>query len=428
MARGDTAALLAASQRIDRLEQWLGREDDAGDHGRSEAASSIQTARGHVERLHFRLDAAAAAYTKALAHLEHAGLELHHRSRRAANLQTYLGLTRLLGHTASHWAEAAGHFEESIRLRESDPERDEALLWGLSAAWINRGDALGRLAGSENLLEAIRCHETAAGLLADFDLAASPAYRSRLALCHLNIGAAKTELTLRHGRPEEESALDHYGQAATILRPGAETGIEESKRMLAVVLANTSRARSLLFPTAFAESEKEAREALTWIDGYDAGDWELLNLDLTARLSLCVALRSKEDTPASSPEITDIVEEGLAHLRRHLSLGGYLEPFETVAGQLFRCGAEVYGSHMPRFLADYLLDHLDPERGSGGLERSPSCHEAAVKTLWAETGRLKREGFATLGTEDYERKAALEGEWHRCRERLAEVRAGHFLF
>lgn len=428
MARGDTAALLSASQRIDRLEQWLAQEGHAGDPGRSEAAAAIQTARGHVERLHFRLDNAAAAYTKALAHLEHTDLEPHLRARRAANLQTYLGLTRLLGHTASHWAEAAGHFEESIRLRESDPERDEAQLWGLSAAWINRGDALGRVAGSENLLEAIRCHETAAGLLAGFDLAASPAYRSRLALCHLNVGAAKTELALRHALPEGESALDHYDRATAILRPGADAGIEESKRMLAVALANTSRARSLLFPAATAESEKEAREALTWIEGYDAGDWELLNLDLTARLSLCIALRSQDRSAAAAPEITDLVEEGLAHLRSHLSIGGQIELFETVAGQLFRCGAEVYGEHMPRFLSDYLLDHLDPARGSGGLERSPSCHEAAVETLWAETGRLKRDGFATLGTEKYERKAELESEWHRCRERLAEIRAGHFLF
>ncbi len=198
--------------------------------------------------------------------------------------------------------------------------------------------------------------------------------------------------------------------------------------MLAVALANTSRARSLLFPATTADSEKEAREALAWIEGYDAGDWELLNLDLTARLSLCVALRSQDGTAASAPEITDLVEEGLAHLRSHLSVGGQIELFETVAGQLFRCGAEVYGEHMPRFLSDYLLDHLDPARGSGGLERSPSCHEAAVETLWAETGRLKRDGFATLGTEEYERKAELESEWHRCREQLAEIRAGHFLF
>ncbi len=427
MGRGDTAALHSASERVGRLEEWLGEEGDGGEEGWAETASTIQTARGHVERVLFRIDPAAAAYTKALAHLERAEMLPLQRARREANLRTYLGLTCLLGHTAAHWEEAVGHFDVSIRLREADPDQNEALLWGLSAAWLNRGDALGRLGGSEKLLEAIRCHETAATLLAGFDLRARPGYRTRLALCHLNIGAAKTELTLRHALSEGEAALFHYRRAGEVLRPGAEAGIEESKRMLAVVLANTSRARLLVTPDAFADSEKEAREALIWIEGYDTEDWELLNLDLTARLALCVAQRSQDSHAASAPEITDLVEEGLAHLRSHLSLGGRLELFETVAGQLFRCGAETYGEHLPRFLSDFLLDHLDPERGAGGLERSPSCHEAAVETLWRETGRLKHEGFSTLGTDEYERRAELESEWHRCRERLAEIRAAHFL-
>ncbi len=429
MARGDTPALLSADQRIARLERWLDERADRGAAEWSADASSVQTARGHVERLHYRTDSAAAAYGRALAHLDNAEPDPLHRSRRAANLQTYLGLTRLLDRTASHWTEAAGHFEESIRLRESDPDRSEPHLWGLSAAWINRGDALGRLGGEERLLEAIRCHRTAADLLAGFDPAARPAHRSRLALCHLNIGAAATELTLRHGGAQGDSALGHYAEAAAVLRPGAETGIEESRRMLAVVLANASRARLLLFPalpSTSAESAEEAREALEWIEGYDPGDWELLNLDLTARLSLCVALRSQGGVASSAPEITDLVEEGLAHLRSHLSLGGHLEPLEAAAGPLFRCGAEIYANHLPRFLSDFLLDHLDPERGAGGLERSALCHEAAVETLWTGTAALKRDGFSGLGTDDYERKVAMEGEWLRCRERLAEIRAQHF--
>src|SRR5690606_29223816 len=113
-------------------------------------------------------------------------------------------------------------------------------------------------------------------------------YRSRLALCHLNIAAAKVELVTRHSRPGHEDALGHYARAGEILRGGVAAGIEESKRILAVVLTNSSRARLLLNAGDIGASEEEAREALRWIDSYDAGDWEMVNLELTARCTLCL--------------------------------------------------------------------------------------------------------------------------------------------
>ncbi len=431
LAVGDTASLLSAVRRLDDLERWLDGHPGKGGADWSEMASSVATARGHVERLHYRVDEASTAYEEALVHLGGSGLDPLRTARRSANLRTYLGLTRLLGHRPEDWAGAAAHFEESIRLREADPEPDETLRWGLSAAWINRGDALARLGGDDRIEEAIRSYEKASALLADFDLAASPAHRSRLALCHLNLGAAKTELAVRYASGGREEAFAHYEQAAAILRPGAEGGIEESKRMLAVALVNTSRARMIHESADPSTSESEAREALRWIgtgDRDETDDWEMLNLELTARLTLCLALREQDDGPASADEITDLAEDGLRRLRRHLAIGGVLDPLDAVAGQLFGLGAETYARHLPRFLGDYLLDHLDPERDSSGLERSAACHEAAVETLWRAIGDLKREGFTGIGTEAYERRVELEIEWDRCRERLAEIRTGHFEF
>lgn len=431
LASGDTTSLSSARERLDRMERWVAdhREDpEVGDW--HELASTVATARGHVERLHYRIEEAETAYAGALAHLENSSLGDLRIARRSANILVYQGLSRLAGRRAGDWEKAANYFGESIRLRERDPERSETLLWGLSAAWMNRGDALSRSGEAELLEEAIGCQEKAQAILADFDLSASPAYRSRLALCHLNIAAAKVELATRHARPGHEDALAHYARAAEILRGGVAEGIEESKRFLAVVLTNASRARLLLDAGDVTASEAEARDALHWIGSYDAGDWEMVNLELTARCTLCLCLHSREKggdgAAEAATEITNLAEEGLQALARHLSLGGVPEIFDPVAGPLFRFAAEAYAYHMPRFLGEFLLESLDPERGATGLERSAACHEAAVETLWAALAHLKRDGFSEIGTEAYERKVEREIEWDRCRSRLAEVRSKHF--
>lgn len=429
LARGDTPSLQRTEERLQRLEAWHAEANHREAALRARDAAAIETARGHFERLHYRLAPAIRAYQLALQHLTESGLPEETTRQRAANLHTYLGLTYLLGPERDHWLEAARQFETSILLREADPDPDEEAQWGLSAAWINRGDALSRLGERDQLLEAIRCHDQGAERLRSFDLAANPAYRSRLALSHLNRAAALMELQLRHGETVAPSPFEHFAEAVAILRPGAELGLEESKRMLAVALTNTSRARLLLEPgsaNSIQESLRESEEALRWIEGFDCGDWELLKLDLTARLSSGLARRALASTPDDAVAITDLVEEGIDHLRRYLSLGGRLNVLEGLAAPLLRCGAEVYARHLPHFLAEYLLDQLDPERGAGGLERSALCHEAAVEVLWAETARLKQGGFADLGTEAYERRAALESEWHQCRERLAAIRDQQF--
>ncbi|NLT69736.1 MAG: hypothetical protein GXX91_03460 [Verrucomicrobiaceae bacterium] len=431
LAAGDTVSLDSARARLDQLERWLddSREDpESGDW--HEIASTVATARGHLERVHYRIEAAESAYAAALAHLEKSSLDELLIARRSANLLVYQGLARLAGKDPGDWKKAAERFGESIRLREADPERTETLLWGLSAAWMNRGEALSRSGDAAAWEESIRCQEKARAILADFDLSARADYRSRFALCHLNIAAAKVELTTRHARPDPADALAHYARAAEILRVGAEAGIEESKRVLAVVLTNASRARLLLDANDLAASAAEATEALRWMEGYGADDWEMVNLELTARCTLCLCLHSQgregETAAEAAAEITNLAEEGLEKLARHLSLGGVPELFDPVAGPLFRFAAEAYAQHMPRFLEEFLLEHLDPERGAAGLERSAACHEAAVETLWAALGHLKRGGFSEIGTEAYERRVEREIEWDRCRVRLAEVRAAYF--
>lgn len=436
LASGDTTSLNSAKDIVSEIQSLLEVWKSEGYPTKqwNELAASAATAKGHLERLEYRIEESCSAYKMALGYWSGSDLDAETLAMRSANLHTYQGLAFLAGRRPEWLPRALEHFESSIRIREGVADRGESWRWAMSAALINRGDVLAGMKTIDSLQEAIRSYQKAAGWIEDFDIKANPIYRTRFALCHQNIGSARVELCGLFnagkwgGRHDWEEAEASYDKAADTLRAGVMTGLEESRRMLAVVLTNKSRARLLLEKSSTEDSAAEAREALALIENYDASDWELLNLDLTARVSLCLALRLLNDTPDAAGEITDIVEAGLTGVKAHLNLGGDIGIIDPLIGQLFRCGAETYLRHMPQFLTDYLLDSLDPDRDSSGLDRSSSCHEAAVEVLWSGIAGLKGQGFAGFGSEEFEQKMDRQIEWDQCRERLAEIRSTRFVF
>ncbi len=105
-----------------------------------------------------------------------------------------------------------------------------------------------------------------------------------------------------------------------------------------------------------------------------------------------------------------------------IELFGRVIPLPLVA-ELFSCGAEVYAKFQPQFLAEYLLEYLDPEsEPAGALCRIEACHEVAVSMLWREIGRFQKEGFAAASSEEYAHRLNLLDDFQRCRSRLAKVR------
>lgn len=308
---------------------------------------------------------------------------------RAANIRTYLGLAHFAARRTEFLPRALDHFESSIRIRETVVGRDTVWRWAMSAAMVNRGDALAGMKTETSLREAIISYEKGAALIEDFDFAGNTTHRRRYALCHQNIGQAIVDLFSLSGyggggeECDWETAREFFNRAESVLRAGVTLGSEESRRMLAMVLTNKSRAGMMMGKELPKSCIAEVREALDLIRGYDAGDGELLTLDLTARLALSLALGRPGGSVDHANEISDIVEEGLAGVKANLNRGGNVTVLDPLIGQLFRCGAEVYLRQMPHFLAEFILDSLDPEKGSSGLEFSAACHEAAVEVLWS---------------------------------------------
>lgn len=421
----DVGFLARSRERVAEWVSALEADATAPETARRALFTALWTAAGHLDREAGRLSESVAAYDEALGRVKALDLTDELRNHREANLWTCRGLAQLAGETPGDWRAAMASFDEAIQRRSRQTEPDFDQCWGLAAAWMNRGEALEKLGGEDNLRAMANANETATTCLRDADLSRHPAIRTRLALAWMNRGRALAVLTERYGSGEGGLSLESYARAAEILRPGLEGGAVEPRRMLAVVLANLSRARLALNSAGTAEGEEEAREALSLIAEEEKSDPRVAELGLVLRVTLCRTLGTLPGANERHEEITDLAEEGLWNGGQAWERWQAPPSLPLVIGELFRCGAEAYQRHQPQFLAEYLLDHLDPERSRGRsvLSRLEPCHEAAVEILWRSIGQFQQGGFAGLGSEAFARHLDLFEEWQQCRQRLAEIRA-----
>jgi len=424
----DPDQLSQADARIAWVQAAFAGMDHGADPERVRFALALATLRGHLARSRFQGKEADEAYASALELLPQAGLSTELADRRGANLKTYLGLTCLQGDDAITWQKAALYFDQAIELHHRAGLEDIASRWGLSAAWMNRGDALGRIGGVENWEEKLRSNHLAGELLRDFPLDENPAYRTRVALCAMNQADACLELARRLGQNRSEEVIGYFQAAIDTLRQGAARGVEESRRVLAVALSNLARARFVLGLSDNELPEGEVREALSLLDqgAVDSLDPELVVLALTARATLCQILVQGEDAPPRWIEVSELAEEGLDLARRFIATGGDQRSVDSIMTELFRSGAEAYLHGQPHFLVEYLLEYLDPAKESAFLASRLNCHEIAVETLWAGSAQIQENGFLGMGTEEYERNQEFLTKWYECRERLALIRGTRF--
>lgn len=381
---------------------------------------ALLTACGHVERASGRLVEAEVTYGEALSYLERCPSEA--QARRAANLWTCRGLALLSGGSAAEWTSSIQCFDQSISIREQrDDERTDR--WGLSAAWMNRADALGKIGGEPNLRDALEALDTAIVQLDQLDPAASPGIRSRIALAWMNRGNTLARLTLDYSAHREADSISAYDRAVEVLRAGQDSGLPEPKRMLAVALSNRGRAKAQLSDAQDTlPAEKDALESLSLIVPEDLVDPNMMTLMLTNRVTLCHLIERSDRRLERHAELTDIVEDGLQLTFPYVAR--FPEPLEALVGQLFMMGASTYANHLPTFLEEYLLDFLDPDRSAENLASSKSCQEAAVRVLWIAIAQLQDLGFGA--GEEREQRLEQLFQWQQCRERLAEIRAERF--
>lgn len=267
----------------------------------------------------------------------------------------------------------------------------------LAIAWMNRGQGCTRKGEPDDLRAAIGCYDQAIGQLLDGGdvnaLGASLMNRAVLLLrledaagaeaalrqaidvltplaatgdaAARNLASAWSNLgVLRLDAGEPASALAAHREALMWLRPVAAKGGVAGALDVAARLANLAQAADAA--GEFAEALAAGREALDLISTANGGDSvQRVGLGLRAAHGLCVALGGQlsarpdaAERAAWIAEAGDVLERGLAEFAAIKAEAG---PGETAApaARLYGYGAWFYRTHQPRFLPEFLLEHLD---------------------------------------------------------------------
>jgi tetratricopeptide (TPR) repeat protein len=330
--------------------------------GRDVAEVFLQ--RGQTLEAEGRLDEAIASYDRALAVLRISGTPDDVTTRHA------LGLTWMnrgnafqkLGTPVSA-ADAVQSYDEAITFFRALPRDAEPRFRNhLGAAWLNRGHAL--LLASD--AAAIVSFENAIAELATLPLETDPFYRLNLAGAHANLAHAKLA-----------NSPDHAAEAA---------------RAAVRVVAEVESTH-----VEFAAMSLRARRALVMAIG--------------ALLTRAEAAREPLGELAS--EATDAIDDGLA-LARELETQGVAQ-LRPLAVRLFRLGAQLYGTHQPHFLGEFIVENLSSPAFAADADFRAVANEALTQAL----ALLQRPNLVVAGTRDAEKLVATARSLRAAQQQLS---------
>lgn len=350
---------------------------------------------------------------------------------------------------AAHAALARGHgLENQGALDEALKGYDEAIgilsAWpaplpvgacrDLGIAWMNRGNVLQRRETPEALRAAEEAYVQAIRLLEILPLDREPGFANSLGAAWLNRGRA-----LHRGGNLEAvtAAADAYAKAISYLRP---LPLDENPCFrLNLAGAYMNRANVLVAfgdPTRTAEARLAAKEALVLVAGGERSEPVFADLGLKARRAQCDAIGQlfSHPTPDSNltelrSEASDAVDEGLALAREWDQRG--LPAFRPLAARLFRYGVRLYARFQPHFVAEFIIENVDPEASPGAFGGNPDFLAIAAEGIDLARAVLNQSGMITPETADAARLletsqalTATETRLHELRRRLPSATTG----
>ena len=312
------------------------------------------------------------------------------------SIWTHRGMTLLNGAERRDWREACDALEQAITVRRTLPLGEKWLYpWGLAASIMNRAEALTKLGLPENLAEAVAGYDEALTLLMRIPLGEhTGAVRQREVVAWLNRGLA---LQAQKTEPSIHEALRSFDMAIFLVRRFGDTHHRACRRILACALVNRSSALLDLGRAQAAQAREAAAVALRLVADIEQSDFEAAEAGLKARHSLCRALiwlqglndgadeKGHRDRIA---EMTDVIDDALKLARHWGEVSGPY--FRSTAMEMFRLGCLIFGTMQPHFLADYLLDHLDPERTPDAEVRNRDLHVAAHEAIMRSAQVMQR--------------------------------------
>lgn len=311
-----------------------------------------------------------------------------------ANTCTLRGLDLLTASRHEALAEALECFNQAISLRQDLPlELHPWYRWGLTAGWMNRGEALFRLGQRQ---EALRSYEEAIHHLEKLPLESEPIFTWRLGLAWMQHGLVLKDLL----PPEaQQEVLTSFEKSVQTLEPQAAAGSAMHRVTRGCCRVNLAAWR-VQSPT-HASAALAAQEALCALDDLRPDETQnagTAHAALQARHHYCQAVAwLLEHPPVDAAQADDwilkagdLVEESLT-LTTHWQ--GALQA-EDVPVQLFHFGCRIYLAYQPQFLAEFIEETLERSRSQPSAE---GLRETAVKALSLAGDVLRKRGPASLG-------------------------------
>lgn len=317
------------------------------------------------------------------------------------------GIALLEENTAGSLQEALVWFDRAIELRSSLPISEDAWIrYGLAAGWMNRGDVLTRMGKAEKWPDAVRSYDRALVLLEALRPERHVLFRKRHAIAWMNRGIT---LVMRGTPLDLRDARDSFERARDLLRGGT-TGDPDFPALDLAVRLNLAGLLLRLDPPRPRECLGAAREIIALAMPGAHGQAALAEVLAKARQVLCQAVSMLLDDPGLSTrewhdlfdEATDQVEAGLELVRVWRGRGH--ADLESTGDALFRFGVFAYKNHQPRFLDEFVEEHV---QDSGVRSKT------VLEIIRMELARMGRSPFAAFDSPAYQRQL---GRWSFIRQ------------
>lgn len=350
-----------------------------------------------------------------------------------ANGISQRGILLLSANDVSLLPEALWCFEKAIVLRRDLPLDDNPWFrWGLSAGWMNRGDVLTRMGKPELLDEAVRSYDEAIRHLEKIPLRENdgvpgphPHPGGRHALAWMNRAVALRA----QGTPESrEEALRSLERARHLLEAYATPGVPLNPVMLATLEVNRAALLLEMSPPQMLGALQAAEEALSLGQPQqEQTDPEAAEVGLKARHVYCHAVAMLLESPPVDARFADgWIMQATERVEEAMALAalwkGQSELFETLRLELFHYGCRIYLAYQPQFMAEFLLDVLDPERGSPlHSSQVEDLHAAGLEALALAAEVLKRRGPLDFGLQKVDRLLEVIGALNAAAERIKQL-------
>ncbi len=319
-------------------------------------------------------------------------------------------------------------FDEAIALRRTLPlDENDFFRYGLSAGWINRGDALANLGGKQALAEAVKSYDEALVLLESLPLPANMLYPRRLAIAWINRGIA---LQKQDASAELWEAMECFREDIAVLEHSSVRAISDLVPLQAGAWTNLPGALAGGGEAASADARAAARKALALTRASERTDLVMAEAALKARRAFCSMV--VRDIANKRPLPDRIIAEAMDGVGDAMALSRHWKAAQhpKLAGltlEIFRFGCRIHEHSQPDFLADFLLQHLDPEKSSAPLYLDPETIVAVRATILSVLESLQVNGFEFVATSRFEPLLSGIQQLRRveeCLDQVAKVTSG----